>query len=69
MAPTKQDPPFDIPGSNLPPSQRLFDVFAWRAFLSLNWPATNEGKPDPNKNLSDTQTHQVTIWLPQGDDE
>jgi hypothetical protein len=59
LTPTKQDPPFDIPASNLPPSHRLFDVYAWRAFLSLNWPATPEGKPDTTKNLSDSQTRRV----------
>ncbi len=58
--PTKQDPPFAIPATNLPPSQRLFDVFAWRAFVSLNWPAKADGEPDLTKNLTDTQT--LRVW-------
>lgn len=24
--------------TNLPAAQRLFDIFAWRAFVALNWP-------------------------------
>src|SRR6202022_2789180 len=29
----------------VPRSQRLFDIFAWRAFLALNWPADASGSP------------------------
>src|SRR6266705_80574 len=30
----------------VPKSQRLFDIFAWQAFLALNWPADASGNPE-----------------------
>lgn len=57
--PQKQLPPFDIADANLPYSQRLFDIFAWQAFLALNWPAQTDGAPDKSKNLADTVTPRV----------
>jgi hypothetical protein len=29
---------------NLPAAQRLFDIFAWNAFLALNWAANSDGE-------------------------
>lgn len=37
----------------LPAAQRLFDIFAWRAFAALNSPAPASGEADPNRSLGD----------------
>jgi len=31
----------------IPQSQRVFDKFAWQAFVALNWAAQEDGSPDP----------------------
>jgi hypothetical protein len=51
--------------TNLPMAQRLFDVFAWKAFLALNWPAKPNGDPDPGKDFKDLQSPRVwEFWEP-----
>src|SRR5438046_2971950 len=58
----------------VPEAQRLFDVFAWRALIALNWPAKPDGSPDIAKNMSDNSSKRVweswrrndTIFLPDG---
>ena len=57
--PAKKEPPFDIPPENVAAAQRLFDVYSWRAFLALNWPAKPDGAPDTSKNLADSRTPRV----------
>lgn len=57
--PDKPAAPYDIPAANIPPAQRLFDVFSWQSFIALNWPAANDGQPDRSKNISDTQAARV----------
>lgn len=57
--PQKSAPPFDIPANNLAYAQRLFDVYAWQAFLALNWPATLMGAADPKKTLADSAAPRV----------
>ena len=41
--------------NDIPAAQRLFDIFSWKMFVSLNWPADKNGQADPAKNLSDLQ--------------
>jgi hypothetical protein len=61
--------------TNLPAAQRLFDVFAWKAFLALNWAAKPNGEPDPSKDFSDLESPRVwefwepssRIFLPHGE--
>jgi len=61
--------------SNLPAAQRLFDIFAWKAFLALNWAANSDGNPDQSKSFSDVQSPRVwefwepssQIFLPHGE--
>src|SRR5262249_35433866 len=36
---------------NIPEAQRIFDRFAWRLFVGMNWPTNAEGLPDPNISL------------------
>jgi hypothetical protein len=58
----------------LPRAQRLFDVFAWRVFVALNWPAQQDGQPDTTKDLADRTTWKVweywkqtsKVFLPNG---
>jgi hypothetical protein len=47
----------------VPKSQRLFDIFAWRAFLALNWPADASGDPDRNKTLADPGPRVWDYWI------
>ena len=55
-------------------AQRLFDEVSWQAFLALNWPAKDNGDPDPSKTLNDGTGARTwlfwrpadTIFLPQG---
>jgi hypothetical protein len=61
--------------SQVPEAQRLFDTFAWQAFLALNWPANESGRPDRSKTLKDNTTKRVwmswrrndTLFLPNGE--
>lgn len=57
--PDKAEPPFTIPSDNVPPAQRLFDIFAWQSFIALNWPASPDGAPDKSKTLADTTSPRV----------
>jgi len=57
--PKKPNPPYTIPDSNLPPAQRLFDVFSWQAFIALNWPAKPDGQPNNDLTLADSGTPRV----------
>lgn len=45
-----------------PRSQRLFDIFAWRAFLALNWPADVAGQADAKKTLADPGVRVWDFW-------
>jgi hypothetical protein len=45
--------------ANLPEAQRLFDVFAWEAFVALNWASTDTGEADPSKDFTDVATPRV----------
>ncbi len=47
----------------MPNSQRLFDIFAWQAFLALNWPADTSGNPDRSKNLADPGPRVWDYWI------
>ncbi|MEJ0040590.1 MAG: hypothetical protein WDO68_31985 [Gammaproteobacteria bacterium] len=47
----------------VPKSQRLFDIFAWQAFLALNWPAASSGKPDATKTLADGGPRVWEYWM------
>ena len=48
--------------ADLPSAQRLFDIFSWRAFVALNWPATASGAPDPSKNFSNIDAATPLVW-------
>jgi hypothetical protein len=47
--------------NQIPEAQRLFDIFAWRAFIALAWPARPDGRPDTGRNLSDATSPRV--WM------
>ena len=57
-----------------PQAQPLFDLFAWRVFVALNWPAQQDGQPDTTKTLADRTTWKVweywkqtnEVFLPNG---
>jgi hypothetical protein len=46
---------------NLPMAQRLFDIFAWRAFAALNSPALPNGQPDLSRSLGDVGSGPL-VW-------
>lgn len=48
--------------SNLPAAQKLFDVFAWKAFVALNWPAQSNGQPDLSKTYSEIPLSTPLVW-------
>jgi len=60
--------------SQVPEAQRLFDIFAWQAFIALNWPAKSDGTPDRDKTIANTESPRVwagwrtndSIYLPDG---
>lgn len=63
-----------LKNNDVPGAQRLFDELSWQAFLALNWPAKDNGEPDPAKTLDDATSVRTwlfwrpadTIFLPQG---
>jgi len=57
--PKRVKPPFTISDDNIPPAQRLFDIFSWQSFLALNWPALPSGQPDAKLTLADSKTPRV----------
>jgi hypothetical protein len=68
--PLSPDLPFDINvdefrkldrDKQIPEAQRLFDIFAWQAFIALNWPAEADGTPDRNKDMRDNTSSRV--WM------
>jgi hypothetical protein len=68
--PLSPDLPFDINveefrrldrDKQIPEAQRLFDIFAWQAFIALNWPAKADGTPDRDKDMSDNASPRV--WM------
>jgi hypothetical protein len=82
--PLSPDLPYDVDvaalgrlnrDTQVPEAQRLFDIFAWQAFLALNWPADENGAPDRSKTLRDSTSRRVwmswrrndTIFLPTGE--
>ncbi len=81
--PLSPDLPYDIDveadrkldrDTQVPEAQRLFDIFAWQAFIALNWPANADGTPDRKKTIADTEAPRVwmswrtndSIYLPDG---
>jgi hypothetical protein len=51
--------------AQIPEAQRLFDLFAWQAFLALNWPAGPDGDADRSKTLADSTAPRVWMaWRP-----
>jgi hypothetical protein len=65
----------ELSDHNLPAAQQSFDIFAWKAFLALNWAARPNGDPDPSKDFGDIQSPRVwefwepssQIFLPNGE--
>jgi hypothetical protein len=57
--PQKEEPPFDIADEKIPFAQRLFDIFSWQAFISLNWPASPDGSPDTAKTIGDAEAPRM----------
>jgi hypothetical protein len=64
------DLPFDVDierlgvlirADKIPEAQRLFDIFAWQAFVALNWPAIPDGSPDRSKTIADSTAPRV--WM------
>lgn len=56
--------PFDVPDEALQtPEQRQkqFDVFSWKMFAAVNWPADEFGNPS-NINIKDDSGGAATIW-------
>jgi hypothetical protein len=47
--------------ADLPAAQRLFDVFAWRAFIALNFPALANGEPDSKPTLGEPGSGPL-VW-------
>jgi hypothetical protein len=74
--PLSPDLPFDINveefrhldrDKQIPEAQRLFDIFAWQAFIALNWPAKADGTPDRNKDMRDNMSPRVWMsWRTNG---
>jgi hypothetical protein len=81
--PLSPDLPYDVEvealakldrDKQVPEAQRLFDTFAWQAFIALNWPATADGEPDKVKNMKDNAAKRVwmswrrndSVFLPDG---
>jgi len=48
---------------NIPEAQRIFDRFAWRVFVGLNWPSNADGLPDPKITLR--QDAEEGSWRPR----
>lgn len=42
-------------------AQRMFDIFAWQAFIGLNWPATPDGQPDNSLKIGQSSPNGV-VW-------
>jgi hypothetical protein len=53
------DPGSVSPGSN---AQKMFDCFAWKAFVGLNWPAKNTERGKPAKNLPFNTADRNRVW-------
>ena len=81
--PLSPDLPYDVDvdvlrqldrDGQVPEAQRLFDIFAWQAFVALNWPATSDGTPDRDKTIADSRAPRVwmgwrtneSVYLPDG---
>lgn len=57
--PNQAKPPFTIPDANIPAAQRWFDIYAWQAFVALNWPALPDGQPNNKLTLADSSAPRV----------
>ncbi|MDB5313820.1 MAG: hypothetical protein JWO38_8022 [Gemmataceae bacterium] len=83
-APLSPDLPYDVDvpalkaldrDKQVPEAQRLFDTFAWQAFIALNWPAGEDGAADRAKTMADAAAKRVwmgwrkndTVYLPGGE--
>jgi hypothetical protein len=49
--------------ANIPEAQRIFDLFAWKLFVAMNWPANAGGLPDPKISLK--QDADEGSWRPR----
>jgi hypothetical protein len=49
---------------DLPAAQTLFDLFSWKVFIALNWPANADGEADPKGTFGDSQRPKVwESWI------
>ena len=55
------DANFDDNPQTLAAVQKDFDVFSWRSFVALNWPALPDGSADPNKVIGADGDNRV-VW-------
>jgi hypothetical protein len=53
--------PADVPPSNGLWTQRDFEEFAWRSFVSLSWPANPDGSPDSTTTIG-ADGDAPTVW-------
>ena len=54
-----------------PEVQRLFDLWSWQAFISLNWPTDGAGKRSSDTSLPPAWslwTESTRVFLPKGAD-
>ncbi|GAA5496520.1 hypothetical protein Rhal01_02704 [Rubritalea halochordaticola] len=53
--------PWQVPADFAAPDQKSVDMFAWQAFVALNWPAKEgvRGEPDTDKKIGDSGS---TVW-------
>ncbi|WP_165072898.1 hypothetical protein [Paludisphaera rhizosphaerae] len=49
--------------ANIPEAQQIFDRFAWRLFVGMNWPTKADGQPDPAISLK--QDAVEGAWRPR----
>jgi hypothetical protein len=47
---------------HLPLAQQYFDIFAWKAFIALNWPARPDGQPDASKTFGAIPLDTPLVW-------
>src|SRR5882762_8798504 len=47
---------------NLQGLQHDFDVYSWRQFIALNWPADASGNPRTNRMIGQDGADYTTVW-------